>query len=249
MYQGRTFNREQVYVCGGYLDGDIYPVFQKPGKRRRRCRPTSETQKKLNQKNAEKKLTRTVHLNFTQRDLALHLTYDEEHRPEDAEEALRIVQNYLKVLKRRYKRLGIEFKYILSTECGGRGGRVHHHLIISGGMDRDELERLWGRGFANSKRLQFGAEGVTGLAHYITKGGAMYKRWSGSRNLIKPEAAVSDGGVTMEETKMLAEAIEDGMAHEWFEERYPEFELIGCEAYRNGINRGVYIHFEMRMRR
>ena len=27
MYRGRTFNRERVYMCGDYLDGDIYPVI------------------------------------------------------------------------------------------------------------------------------------------------------------------------------------------------------------------------------
>ena len=41
MYQGRTFIRESVYVCGNYMDADIYPVFQKPGRRRSRCKPTS----------------------------------------------------------------------------------------------------------------------------------------------------------------------------------------------------------------
>lgn len=248
MYRGRTFNREQVYVCGDYLDGDIYPVFQKPGKRRRKCKPTGEIQKKLNQRNAEKRLTRIVHMNFTERDLALHLTYDAQHEPLSAEDALRIVQNYLKTLKRRYAKAGKELKYILSTEYGGRGGRIHHHLIVSGGIDRDLLESLWGRGYANSKRLQFGENGVTGLAHYISKGGASYKRWSGSRNLVKPEAATFDGKLTVEEVKELAEAIEDGLAYDWFEERYPEFELVSCEASRNGINQGFYIHFEMRRR-
>ena len=33
MYKGRNFNRESVYVCGDYIDGDIYPVFQPAGKR------------------------------------------------------------------------------------------------------------------------------------------------------------------------------------------------------------------------
>ena len=48
MYTGRTFNRESVYVCGDYMDGDIYPVFQAPGKRRSRCKPTSEIQQRKN---------------------------------------------------------------------------------------------------------------------------------------------------------------------------------------------------------
>ena len=32
MYKGRTFIRERVHVCGNYLDTEIYPVFQVPGK-------------------------------------------------------------------------------------------------------------------------------------------------------------------------------------------------------------------------
>lgn len=155
----------------------------------------------------------------------------------------------LRTLKRRYRKIGVEFKYILSTEKGGRGGRIHHHLIISGGLDRDTLESLWGRGYANSKRLQFGDEGVSGLTHYITKDDASYKRWSGSRNLDRLEAATSDGKTPMDETEELAEAVEDGLAYDWFEERYPEFELVSCECIRNSMNRGAYIHFEMRRRR
>ena len=85
MYTGRTFNRESVYVCGDYMDGDIYPVFQAPGKRRSRCKPTSEIQQKLNQKNAEKKLTRLVHSNFTEDDIALHLTYRPGEEPQTEE--------------------------------------------------------------------------------------------------------------------------------------------------------------------
>lgn len=83
MYRGRYFIRESVYVCGDYMDADIYPVFQPAGKRRARCKPTSAIQEKLNQKNAEKKITRLAHANFTEDDIALHLTYDE--LPEDEE--------------------------------------------------------------------------------------------------------------------------------------------------------------------
>ena len=102
MYTGRTFNRESVYVCGDYMDGDIYPVFQPPGKRRSRCKPTSEIQQKLNQKNAEKKLTRLVHSNFTEDDIALHLTYRPGEEPQTEEEAQHILSNYIRRLKPRY---------------------------------------------------------------------------------------------------------------------------------------------------
>jgi len=249
MYKGKTFNREQVYVCGEYMDADIYPVFQKPGARRKRCKPTSEIQAKLNQKNAERKLTRLVHNNFTSDDIALHLTYRNGEEPESEEDAQRNLGNFIKRLKRRYKKVGLELKYISCTEYGKRGGRVHHHLIITGGYDRDEIEKLWGKGYANSKRLQFEEDGITGLAHYIAKDKHFYKRWNQSRNLDIPEPAQFDGQISMADVEEMTEAIETKNAYRYCEERYPDFELIEASYVKNSINRGTYIHFEMRKRR
>lgn len=249
MYKGKTFNREQVYVCGEYMDADIYPVFQKPGARRKRCKPTSEIQAKLNQRNAEKKLTRLVHNNFTENDIALHLTYRNGEEPENEADALRVLGNFIKRLKRRYKKAGKELKYISCTEYGKKTGRVHHHLIINGGYDRDEIEKLWGRGYANSKRLQFEEDGVTGLARYIAKDKHFFKRWNQSRNLDIPEAAQHDGQLNMDDIAEIKEAIDSKSAYQYFEERYPGFELVEAVYTQNNINRGIYIHFEMRRRR
>ena len=249
MYKGKTFNREQVYVCGEYMDADIYPVFQKPGARRKRCKPTSEIQAKLNQRNAEKKLTRLVHNNFTENDIALHLTYRNGEEPENEADALRVLGNFIKRLKRRYKKAGKELKYISCTEYGKKTGRVHHHLIINGGYDRDEIEKLWGRGYANSKRLQFEEDGVTGLARYIAKDKHFFKRWNQSRNLDIPEAAQYDGQLNMDDIAEIKEAIDSKSAYQYFEERHPDFELVEAVYTQNNINRGIYIHFEMRRRR
>jgi len=248
MYTGRTFNRESVYVCGDYMDGDIYPVFQAPGKRRSRCKPTSEIQQKLNQKNAEKKLTRLVHSNFTEDDIALHLTYRHGEEPQTEEEAQHILSNYIRRLKRRYAKLGMELKYISCTEYGKTSGRVHHHVILSGGLDRDTIEKVWGLGYANSKRLQFNESGVTGLAHYIVKDKHFFKRWNQSRNLTIPQCAQFDGQLNMDDIADIEEAIECGTQWQWFEDRYPDFQLVEATCYKNNINRGTYIHFEMRRR-
>lgn len=248
MYQGRTFIRESVYVCGNYMDADIYPVFQKPGRRRSRCKPTSEIQRRLNQKNAEKRLTRLVHTNFTEDDIALHLTYRPGEEPETKEGAQRDLQNYIRRLKRRYTKLGKEFKYISCTEYGKKTNRIHHHLIINGGLDRDEIEKLWGRGYANSIRLQFGPDGVTGLAHYIAKDKLFFRHWNQSRNLVQPEPAQYDGKITMDEVGSLVDAIEEKNAWVQLEQRYPEYQLTSISYVRNAVNKGVYIHFEMRRR-
>lgn len=246
-YQGRTFCRESIYICGDYMDGDVYPVFQPPGKRRKRCRPSSAIQARLNQSNAAKKLTRLVHLNFTRDDLALHLTYDD--APADEKQATKDLQNFLRRLKRKYAKVSAELKYITCTEYGTRSGRVHHHLIINSAIDRDEVERLWGHGYANSKRLQFRDDGVTGLAHYMSKSHTFYRRWNSSRNLIRPEAIVSDGDYTLDDAAELARDAEDGIAHAEIEKRYPDFICTDIYAVKNPINGGFYIHFEMRRRR
>ena len=248
MYRGRTFNRETVYFTGEHIDGEIYPVFQPAGKRRKKCRPTSAVQARLNQRNAEKKLTRLVRMNFGANDCAIHCTYRPADEPEGAAEAQRDAQNFIKRLKRLYRKAGVELKYVYATECGKNGG-WHHHFILTGGVDRDDIENAWGNGFANAKRLKLEEDGLAGLSRYIVKERRFYKRWSGSRNLLHPEPMQCDGQLSMFDVEEAAEAIEEGRAHEWFESRWPDFELIEASCERNGINRGVYIRFEMRKRR
>lgn len=87
---------------------------------------------------------------------------------------------------------------------------------------------------------------MSGLTHYITKDDASYKRWSGSRNLVQPEAQPPRDDLTMEDVRTLFEAAEIHLANEWFESRFPGYELVNCEPCRNETNRGYYIHFEMR---
>lgn len=248
MYRGRFFIRESIYVCGNYMDADIYPVFQPPGKRRAKCKPTSAVQERLNQKNAEKKITRLAHANFTEADIALHLTYDDP--PDSAEQAQRDLYNYIRKIKRRRKKLGLApLKYLSCTEMGKKSGRIHHHIILTGGIDRDTLEEMWGKGYANSKRLQFREDGITGLARYVVKDRMFYKRWNQSKNLIMPEPVVRDNAVNMDDMAEMEEAIEKKISWQYFEERYQGFELTEAAFTRNNINRGSYVSVEMRRRR
>ena len=242
MYKGRFFVREQVWICGGYMDADIFPVYQKAGKRRGRCKPTSEVQKSLNQRNSSKKATRLAHLNFGPADIALHLTYREP--PESPERAQRDLQNFLRRVKRQRAKEGLPpLKYMTVTEVGGNG-RAHHHAIMSGGMSRDALEGLWGKGYANSKRLQFGPDGIAGLTKYVTKGRQFYKRWNQSRNLAKPEPVESV--LTAREAKEIAADLEGKKRRGCLDARYPGWELTDATCERNAVNGGVYIRLEMR---
>ena len=244
MYSGRYFIRESVYVCGDYIDGDIYPVFQPPGRRRKKCRPTSDVQAAINQRNAERSAARLVHLNFGPGDIALHLTYRDE--PADAAAGKRDLYNFLSRVKRLRVKLGLpDLKYLSCTEISrGGSGRMHHHVIMSGGVDRDVLERAWGKGYANSKRLQFGEDGVAGLARYVAKGRHFYRRWNRSRNLAKPEAAVRES--THAELSAAVRSIKGSVAHAHFEGLWPGWQLTTADCVKNAYNRCDYVRYEMR---
>ena len=247
-YKGRTFIRERVHICGAYMDAEIFPVFQSPGKRRNKCRPTSEVQKRINQRNAERKLIRLVHANFTEQDLALGLSYDAAHLPESVEAGKKQLAKFLRALRAEYRRQGKALRYITTTEVGKKSGRIHHHLILSGGVDRDRIEQLWGQGYANTKRLQFGKTGVAGLACYMVKGQIDYRRYNCSRNLERPEPLEYDGRMDRAEQQRLAEMVEDGTIYQEMERVYPDYICVEAEAQRNDVNWCVYVRIFMRRR-
>lgn len=233
--------REQKIYCKDYMEVQIFPVFKKQKGRGRKAKPTEETQRKLNEKNAELSLRRKVHSNFTEQDYGLHLTYEEQ--PETIEEAKKDMQNFIRRAKRLYKKNGIEnLKYLWVIEKGGQSGRVHFHLFISGGVDRTELERTWGKGYANSKCLVFGENGVAGLVHYVVKDRVTYRRWSCSKNLEDPIIKESDYKIRKYDVDFI-EQYRD--AAEYYERLYPGYVFVSCESERNKINKEVYALIRM----
>lgn len=175
----RTLYREKRWFCGDYLEVDIYPVFKMQAGRSRRAKPT-----------AERKLVRLLNTNFTSNDYDVILTYADGNLPENYAQAKKDIQNFLRRAKRLYKATGAELKYVAVTEDGINGTRYCHRVIMSGEVDRCELESLWGYGYVNSRRLQFNEYGFEGLVRYI----AMQfetnrdefpfkRRWSYSRDM------------------------------------------------------------------
>ena len=92
----RCLYREKKLFCGEYLEIDIFPVFEYQRGRSKKRKPTSETMKKLNQRNAERKLIRLLNTNFTKEDIRFDLTYDSDHCPDSPEDAQREMQNFLR---------------------------------------------------------------------------------------------------------------------------------------------------------
>ena len=123
-------------------------------------------------------------------------------------------------------------------------GRYHVHMILSGGIDRDKLEKLWGNGYANSKRLQFDQNGVAALVRYITKSHhnkdeerITYKAWNGSRNLIDPEPEISD---TKVRSRKKALELADGEFNAW-NEIFPGYEIADINQFHSDEYGSVYL--------
>ena len=59
--------------------------------------------------------------------------------------------------------------YVL--EYGQKHNRLHIHLVLTGGITRADLEKLWGLGDVNADALRFEKDGLAALAKYLAKGG------------------------------------------------------------------------------
>lgn len=238
------FYRETRYFCGEFLDVDIYPVFQKPGAKRKKCKPSSDIQQRLNERNSQKYAVRQANSNFGENDMSLHLSFAKEPSREEATGALK---NYYRSVRRLREKLGLEpLKYMYCIEQGKKSGRIHFHVIMSGGIERNTLEEMWKHGRANTRRLQYDSEGLEGLIRYITKRNIQKdgkRRWTSSKNLIKPEPKSRDYEITRREMTELAEG---GCLENMAEAHYPGYECFDAVPMRNGVNHGWYINIRLR---
>ena len=213
----RSFIREKKIYCGDYLEVDLYPYTEAQkqaakGTRSKKEKVTQPKQMNLNDKNAKRYFTQLGNTNFGADDLHVTLTYNKTSLPATIEEAEREVANYLNRVKYARKKQGLPpLKYMLVTECktgkdNEKPTRIHHHIIMNGGLDRDRLENLWRKrkkrgqkqgdkiGFSNADRLQPQGNGIEALCMYLTKSPTGKKRWSSSQNLEKPADEIKDPG-------------------------------------------------------
>ncbi|NFL86825.1 hypothetical protein FDB24_11365 [Clostridium botulinum] len=236
----------KTITSGDIVESEIYPTWKNRndmprGKRKNKQRAA---QKNLNDKNTKKKIVRLVNTNFTNNDVMVTLTYDDKHLPNE-EEARKDIQNYIRKLRRYRRKEGLsELKYIYVIEFKkeeekSKKIRVHHHMIINK-MDRDIIEKLWGKGYANAKRLQSDEFGLEGMARYIAKDLKGSRRWSASRNLKQPK-------ITVSKTRLTKRKIENMIKNEnsfkgIFENTYKGCKYNDCKVMYSEINGGFYLH-------
>lgn len=243
--------REQKYYYGQYLEVNLFPVYEFPRSSRRKSRrkPSRECQIRLNQIHAERELARQIAANFTNEDYKLELTYAKDNYPKDIDRAKKDLRNFFDRLNRRRKSLGLEpTKYIYSVEVGSRTGRIHFHLILSGGLKIKDIQQVWGKGYVDRvKPLMFDETGVRGIAKYFCKqklsedgsiDGLNQKRYQCSRNCVKPEPKNNDYRFSRRKVKEIAADSENRRMIESF---YPDYFCAECEPFWNECNGEHYI--------
>ena len=275
---GVLHQRTRTVKHGPMLDMACFPVWDTATAQRAKSEAKREAHKRaqdaLNRKNARKKLIRLVNANFGSEDLIVCCEYALGKQPQDDGQAAKDIRNYIKrILYKRKKRGLPAMRYIYITEVTVSekfGVRYHHHVIMSGGISREEAEDCWIKkhgGRCNAKRAQPGEKHLAGFACYLTldkrnrtmeadgknpQEKAMRKGWVSSKNLFDPEkhATEADKKISIRKAQRIAETMEDfGNAKEILERLYPEYELLEVEARRSRWTAGVYIYAQMRKRR
>lgn len=274
----KNFIREKRIYCGEeYLEVDIVPVTNMPEAGQEKKGKSSQAQKNLNDKRSKRRFVQIANTNFGSDDLHISATYNEAHLPMTLEEAERNVHNYLDRVKRRMKRVtGQDLKYMLVTEYTPedeedadpedkttKAVRIHHHIIINGGLSRDDLELMWSAtrinwkkaqndpeyrknvdylGFVNCDRLQPNENGLEGLVNYINKRKKGCKKWSTSMNLKKPKKKKNDHKWSFRKLRELAKTPED---KEVWRKQYKGYEPTKIDFQYNDYT-GWSVYLKMR---
>ncbi len=190
---GKTIEIEYYYT---------YWYNRKGGKRADKVKPTKEQQKKVNTKQAERKLRLLMNNNFGYGDYHLVLDYVRvKGEPDRTKEQMKKdIQVFLRECRKQYKKSGLEFKYIHVMEIGKRGAR-HHHLVVNQ-IETKILQEAWYKAYEGHNRVKVFPLDDSGqyadLAAYFIKYSDAHlkddkterlqgKRWAASKNLIKPE--------------------------------------------------------------
>lgn len=248
LYRTSTYKSTNVKDNTTLLESMVYPSFKAKADmpKTKKKRETSPSQTNLNDKNARRYLIRLANINFGKGDIWATFGWNDELLPGTYEEAKKDVVNFIRRINRKRKKLGLEnakYIYIIAFE---EYTRPHFHLLISGGIDRDELEKMWGKCDRPNTRNIAPDENflLTGLATYITQNPHGTKRWCPSKNLKKPdEPKRSYSKFSKSKVEKMAFDFETLKAE--MEKAYPGYTFLDAEAKHNTVNAAFYIYARM----
>ena len=258
---GKMGYRRRTTVSGPRIDAEVFPVFGRQMRRElRRARTgneTSEAQKKGNRARSILRFIQLIEANFTKKDVAVGLSYA--GIAPDQDRVKKDLRNFVDRVKRRRRALGLpDLKYVAAIggdempSAGYSGKRPHIHVFMNGGIDRDELEQMWGKGTANVDRLQPGSDGLAAIATYFAKQiqdrkekkGA--RRWMCSKGLIHPVPRACDAKMPNSRVRKITYGFKNE-AKEIMEKLYPGYVMTEEPVVRySDYVPGVYIRCVLR---
>lgn len=166
-------------------------VGRKGIRRGKNINPTPEDVHRVNEREAAKKLRRTLNENCGVGDAHTVLTYRRDERP-TPQEARKDLEKFLRLARQYFREQGKELRYITVTEY--KRARIHHHLVIPE-IPAKVLYALWGHGRPHVTPLDDSGN-YAQLADYLIKETAAtfrddsapyHKRWNQSRNMRQPK--------------------------------------------------------------
>lgn len=256
---GKMGYRRRTTTSGPRIDAEVFPAFGRQTRgmlRRAKSEKTPKAQQIANENRSRIKLIQLVEANFTDQDLSIGLDYaGKEPTPERIDKDL---TNFFAKVRRRRAKYGLDkLKYIAAIggdempSAGYSGTRPHVHVIMNGGIDRDELEEMWGHGRANTHRLQPRDEGLGGIAVYFTKQmqdrppKKGVRKYRPSKNLKQPVVRARDAQMPNSRVCRIAYDFQN-QAKEVMEKLYPGYVMQDCKVKYSDIVAGVYIHCVLR---
>lgn len=228
--------REVKHYSGDYLEVDMFPVRKPNSSRKAKAKPSTNAQKVLNARNAARRLTWLIQDNFGTNDFYCTLTYPLALAGNEIMLNGKLFDNWMRRIKRKYKKEGLSFRYVCSSELGEKERRLHHHIICSGELGADILKDEWNKlfnpckkGYAHIEHLKFTRTGLAGAGFYICKDPKLnYRSYNCSKNLIHREPTTRDGRIS---GKKLQQLRQDNFNREEFERLYPEYEFVDADPH------------------
>lgn len=165
----------------------------KGGSRRAKENKTSEAQKKVNSRQAIKKLTWILNENFDGTSLYVTWSYKKENRPAGKDELKKDAEKLLRSLRKVYRENNKELKYVWVAERGERGA-THIHMVIND-IEARKLKNCWDKGFITIKPMEDNGQYAKLASYFVkysektmkTEEGFGGKRYNSSKNLKIPE--------------------------------------------------------------
>lgn len=249
-----TFVREKSLQRNGcrYKEVDWYEYSEEEQNavrqsRRTRIHSTMPKIKQLNDKRSRQYFRWLLENNFGMGDYHVTLTFAKEPSRMGGKKAY---ANYIRRLRRLYQKSGVELKYIAVLEGRRSGARLHYHMVLSGGIPREQIEEAWGLGMANTDRLQpEKTDGLGRLAAYLTKSielAEKYERsWNCSTNLKRPDEVTDDNSVSHKRMRKVQDAVRNDEVKTIVERLYSGWELADYEIGCNPVTGRQYCRFKL----